>query len=65
MRLSCKLRLTKLICQQLTLRVGMQLKELRREIDRLLLKKLEDPGYDLGSSKAVAALHQLLATDGF
>jgi hypothetical protein len=42
-----------------------QVKELRGEIDRLLLQKIEDPSLDLSQSKAIDALHRLLATDGF
>ena len=43
----------------------MQVKELRAEIDRLLLRKIRAPDFDLSQSKAVDAMHQLLATDGF
>ena len=42
-----------------------QVKQLRAEIDRLLLQKIEDPCLDLSKSKAIDALHGLLATDGF
>ena len=43
----------------------LQVKELRAEIDRLLLRKIQAPEFDLSQSKAVDAMHQLLATDGF
>ncbi len=41
------------------------MRELRQQVDRLLLQKVEAPGLDLARSPAVGALHQLLATDGF
>lgn len=43
----------------------LQVRELRAEIDRLLLLKIQDTNFDLSTSKAVDALHSLLATDGF
>ena len=49
----------------LMLCVRMQVKELRAEVDRLLLRKIQAPDFDLSQSKAVDAMHQLLATDGF
>lgn len=45
--------------------MGLQVKELRSEISRLLHQKVTDPAFDLSKSKAIDALHQLLATDGF
>ena len=41
------------------------MKELRAEVDKLLQLKFEDPSLDLSSSRAVDAMHRLLATDGF
>lgn len=49
----------------LDLSTALQIKELRAEIDRLLLLKVENMKYDISNSKAVDALHRLLATDGF
>ena len=43
----------------------MQVRELRAEVERLLLRKIQAPDLDLSQSKAVDAMHQLLATDGF
>ncbi|KAK9846310.1 hypothetical protein WJX81_001334 [Elliptochloris bilobata] len=46
-------------------RIAVLVRELRQEVDRLLLQKVERPGLDLAHSPAVAAMHNLLATDGF
>ncbi|KAK9809193.1 hypothetical protein WJX72_011126 [[Myrmecia] bisecta] len=46
-------------------RIAVLVKELRDEIDRLLLQKLSEPSFDLAHNRVVDALHQLLATDGF
>ena len=47
------------------IQIPPQVKELRLEIDQLLLQKIQNPEFDLSRSKAVEALHGLLATDGF
>lgn len=41
------------------------MRELRQEVDRLLLQKVERPELDLAHSPATSAMHNLLATDGF
>lgn len=45
--------------------LGIQARELRSEISKLLEKKVAQPALDLSKSKAISALHSLLATDGF
>ena len=45
--------------------VGVMVRELRSEMDRLLGAKIQDPELDLGSNKIVAAVEELLSTDGF
>ena len=42
-----------------------QVRELRQEVDRLLMQMVERPNPDLLRSPAVDAMHKLLATDGF
>lgn len=44
---------------------GLQVRELRQEVERLLLQKVERPELDLAHSPATSAMHNLLATDGF
>ncbi len=44
---------------------SVQVRELRQEVDRLLLQMVERPNLDLLRSPAVDAMHKLLATDGF
>lgn len=46
-------------------RVGLLIRELRSAVASLLDAKVADPELDLVSAPAVAALHALLATDGF
>jgi len=41
------------------------MRELRTELAALLMRKVQDPGVDLGSSRVVEAMHHLLSTDGF
>lgn len=45
----------------------MLVRALRDEVERILTLKVEDPGADLTTSnaaKVIAAMHQLLLTDG-
>ncbi len=46
-------------------RIGVLVRELRAELDRLLLQKVADPSFDLKSCKAVDVCRSLLASDGF
>lgn len=46
-------------------RIGVLVRELRVELDRLLLCKVADPGFDLNSCKAIGVCRSLLASDGF
>lgn len=46
-------------------RIAVLVGELRKEVDVLLARKIEDPGLDIGKSRVVEAMHQLLSTDGF
>ena len=43
----------------------MQVNGLRQEVDNLLLRKIEDPAFDLSHSKVVDAMLKLLMHDGF
>ncbi|EFJ42064.1 hypothetical protein VOLCADRAFT_119557, partial [Volvox carteri f. nagariensis] len=45
--------------------VGVMVRQLRGEMDRLLGAKINDPELRLGSDPIVAAVEQLLSTDGF
>ncbi|PNH02429.1 hypothetical protein TSOC_011593 [Tetrabaena socialis] len=45
--------------------VGVMVRELRSEMDRLLGAKIDDPELELGTNRIVAAVEQLLSTDGF
>lgn len=46
-------------------RIAVLVRELRAGVDRLLLAKVSDPSLDIWQNPAVAALLQLIATDGF
>lgn len=46
-------------------RIAVLVRELRAEVERLLVAKVEDPTFDLVRAKAIAAMHKLLSTDGF
>ncbi|KAK9848234.1 hypothetical protein WJX84_008694, partial [Apatococcus fuscideae] len=46
-------------------RIGVLVRELRAELDRLLMRKVADPGFDLNSCKAIGVCRSLLASDGF
>lgn len=46
-------------------RIAVLVRELRAGVDRLLLAKVADPALDIWQNPAVAALLQLIATDGF
>ncbi len=45
--------------------VGVMVRELRCEMDRLLGAKIASPDMELGGSKLVEAVEGLLSTDGF
>lgn len=45
--------------------VGVMVRELRGEMDRLLGAKIAAPDMELGGSKLVEAVEGLLSTDGF
>ncbi|KXZ49867.1 hypothetical protein GPECTOR_19g318 [Gonium pectorale] len=45
--------------------VGVMVREMRSELDRLLGAKIADPGLPLASNRIVAAVEELLSTDGF
>ena len=45
--------------------VGVFVRELRLELDRTLMAKIQDPQLDLAQNKVVEAVMALLATDGF
>lgn len=47
------------------LSLDAQVDGLRKEIDQLLLRKIEEPSYDLSASKVVEAVLKLLVHDGF
>lgn len=46
-------------------RIGVLVRELRREVSRLLEEKIENPTKEIAGSKLVDAMHHLLSTDGF
>lgn len=46
-------------------RVGVLIKHLRHAVSQLLAAKLHNPLMESSSQRVIAALHQLLATDGF
>ncbi len=46
-------------------RIGVLVRELRAELDTLLLRKVAEPGLDLNSSKVITVCRSLLASDGF
>lgn len=46
-------------------KVGVLINKLRRELDRVLLAKIEDPREDIGHSKVVSAILQLLSSEHF
>ena len=46
-------------------RIGVLVRELRTELDRLLLRKVAEPEFDLNSCKAIDVCRSLLASDGF
>mmetsp|Transcript_40726 Transcript_40726/g.129928 ORF Transcript_40726/g.129928 Transcript_40726/m.129928 type:complete len:263 (+) Transcript_40726:603-1391(+) len=45
-------------------RIGVLVRELRGQVDKLLMQKVEDPSMDLGAGRVVPALHELLTSDG-
>lgn len=45
--------------------MGVLVRQLRAELDRELLLKIADPDFDLAGSKVVAAMMELLSSDGF
>ena len=42
-----------------------QVDGLRKEVEQLLLRKIEDPGLVLGQNRVVEAMLRLLSHDGF
>lgn len=45
--------------------MSVQVNGLRKEIVHLLLRKIEEPSFDLSASKVVEAVLKLLVHDGF
>ena len=45
--------------------VGVDILELRKALDDLLSKKIEDPGIDVSSSKLIDAITKLLVKSGY
>lgn len=43
----------------------LQVDGLRKEVEHLLLRKIEDPGLVLGQNRVVEAMLRLLSHDGF
>lgn len=46
-------------------RVGVLVREMRGGVASLLARKIADPSADLSRDPLIAALHQLLSSDGF
>ncbi len=44
---------------------GAQVSGLRREVEAMLLRKVEDPALDISHSRVVDAMLKLLVHDGF
>ena len=45
--------------------IAAQVDGLRKEVEQLLLRKIEDPGLVLGQNRVVEAMLRLLSHDGF
>lgn len=43
----------------------VQVNRLRKEVDQLLVQKIEDPSCDISNSRVVDAMLKLLVHDGF